>query len=103
MSPVVHVAEAGSTPKLSHPARYFVNTLAIAWLDGSTITSLCSTIAKSYGRSEELLAVTLLGIGLILGGVRHQGANRGIKVCSLLIGRLLAQVVPRDLSLRVSG
>ena len=46
--------------------RYFDSTSAITLFDGSTITSLWSTIAKSYGFSEGLLAVTLLGIGAIL-------------------------------------
>ena len=46
--------------------RYFDSTSAITLLDGSTITSLWLTIAKSYGCSEGLLAVTLLGIGSIL-------------------------------------
>jgi hypothetical protein len=45
--------------------RYFVNTSAITLLDGSTISSLLPTIAKPYGRSLGLLAVTLLGIGSI--------------------------------------
>jgi hypothetical protein len=44
-------------------ARYFDSTSAITLFDGSTITSLWLTIAKSYGCSEGLLAVTLLGIG----------------------------------------
>jgi len=57
---------AGGRIDADRPARYFVNTLAITLLVGSTITSLWSTIAKSYGRSAGFLAVTLLGIGSIL-------------------------------------
>jgi hypothetical protein len=45
-------------------ARYFVNTSAMTLLDGSTITSLWPTIAKSYGCSAGTSAATLLGIGL---------------------------------------